>query len=295
MGSIKFHGFRGNIEFKNLDLFNYEKIENSSYKNKMFTDFFNDLKKNKLKSNYDVREYFLLYIQDIGDSIIHCQLARKRSSSLFELENLRIKELKNEDYPFVNVFIELKSQKFLIEYKNMVFDNPETCSKIIENIMKNDLKNQNAIIVINPITNESNFWDKINNQNVVKLTFNLNAPNYLDTNNFAEELMRELRRNTGADRTKIEFSSSEGTLNLNKNVIDTFFTYSSVGAGSWSAKYKDVENGETHTISSSKKGKLVSTSIHNLSLNDTIDAVEIKLIQDAFDKIEAIEKFKVEQ
>ena len=42
---------------------------------------------------------------------------------------------KDQYFPFINVFVELKTQKFLIESKTTVFDNYNTCSNVIQNIM----------------------------------------------------------------------------------------------------------------------------------------------------------------
>ena len=289
---IRFYGYRGNIEFKDATIFNCDLIGNSEYKNKLFTKFFNDLKKEKLKSSYDVREYILLYVKDISDSIIHCQLARKRNTSIYQLKDEKINELKSEDYPYVNVFVEIKSQKFLIESNSKVYENPETCKKTIENIMRTDLNESDAFIVINPITEEEKFWEKVENNDVYSITFKLNTPNWLDSKNSATELMSDIRRNTGADYAKLEFSTSNGSLELNKEGIESFLEYSTEGAGQWSMRYRDRKTGEKKYARSNRRGKSIIINFENDLFDERKNNLTTKIIQDAFDIIEKFEQFK---
>ena len=291
-GKTRFYVYRGNIEFKDTTIFNCDLIGNSEAKNELFTKFFNDLKQKKLKSNYDVREYILLYVRDITDNIIHCQLARKRNTCIYELKNEKINELKSDDYPYVNVFIEIKSQKFLIESNTKVYENPETCKKIIENIMKTDLNESDAFIVINPITEEEKFWEKVENNDVYSITFKLNTPNWMDSKNSATELMQDIRKNTGASCAKFEFFNNENPLDLNKEGIDSFLEYSIEGAGEWSMRYRDRETGEKKYARSSKRGKSIIINFEDDLLNETNNALTIRIIKDAFDEVEKFERFR---
>lgn len=101
-----------------------------------------------LESKYQSRTYYLIF-KNKYDDILHCQLARRKQFSKRELKDNNIIELDDNDYPYVNIFIELKSQKFLIESNTQVFENYNTCSKVIENIINNNLKDKDIRIESN--------------------------------------------------------------------------------------------------------------------------------------------------
>lgn len=157
--TIEFYGFRGNIIFPNqVTLFSLGLENNSRDKNKVFTNFFEELKSSgKVDSEYQKRKYYLIFINQY-DSIIQCQLARERIFDKYEMTKEKVIGTKDQDFPFINVFVELKTQKFLIESKTTVFDNYNTCSNVIQNIMNKYLKKVDATINVNPIVEEQKFW-----------------------------------------------------------------------------------------------------------------------------------------
>ena len=157
--TIEFYGFRGNIIFPDqVTLFSMGFENKSKDKNQVFKNFFEDLKENgRVDSEYQKRRYYLIFINQY-DSIIHCQLARERISDKYEMTKEKIVGTKDKDYPFINVFIELETQKFLIEYKSTIFENHATCGDVIQNIMNKYLKKIDATININPIAEEQEFW-----------------------------------------------------------------------------------------------------------------------------------------
>ena len=67
-------------------------------------------------------------------------MARERIYDKYEMTREKIIGTKDQDYPFINVFVELKTQKFLIESKTIIFENYNTCSDVIQNIMNKYLK-----------------------------------------------------------------------------------------------------------------------------------------------------------
>ena len=89
---------------------------------------------------------------------MHCQLARKRQYNKFELnDNSRIIDKVDEDYPYINVFVALKSQKFLIQANIEVFVIFNTSGDVIKNIMNSYLEKIGATIEINTILKEEDF------------------------------------------------------------------------------------------------------------------------------------------
>lgn len=290
--TIEFYGFRGNIIFSNqVTLFNLGFQNNSRDKNKVFINFFDELKYNgKVDSEYQKRRYYLIFINQY-ETIIHCQLARERTYDKYEMTNKRIIGTKDQDYPFINVFVELKTQKFLIESKSGIFINYNTCSDVIKNIMNKYLKKIDATININPIIEEQEFWNFFVDENEVKsLSFNFTVPNLFDASDDATKFLNDARDNVGASNVSLNFSNSEGKLKPNKNGIESFVKYTSAGGGCWNLKYKD-KNGDTKRANSKQKSKMISINFFKEEIN-SLDEDKVKTIKYEMEKIETIVKFK---
>lgn len=289
---IEFYGFRGNIIFPNqVTLFSLGFENNSKDKNKVFVSFFEELKNNgRVDSEYQKRRYYLIFINQYG-TIVHCQLARERIYDKYEMTKERIIGTKDQDYPFINVFVELKTQKFLIESKNLIFVNYNTCSDVIKNIMNKYLKNIDATIDINPIIEEQEFWNFFEDENEVKmLNFNFTVPNLFDASDDATNLLNDARDNVGASNVALNFSNANGKLSPNKKGIESFVKYTSAGGGSWKIKYKD-KNGDTKHVNSKQKSKKVSIKFFKEEINN-LSEEKIEKIKYEMEKIETIEKFK---
>lgn len=290
--TVEFYGFRGNIIFPDqVTLFSLGFENNSKDKNQVFTNFFEDLKqKGRVDSEYQKRRYYMIFINQY-DSIIHCQLARERVFDKYEMTQEKIIGTKDQDYPFINVFVELKTQKFLIEAKTVIFENYNTCSDVIQNIMNKYLKKVDASIDINQIVEEREFWGFFEDDNEVKtLNFNLTVPNLFDASNDATNFLNDARDNVGASNVSLNFSNSEGKLKPNRNGIESFVKYTSAGGGTWSLNYKD-KNGEKRSVSSKQKSKKICIKFFKEEINN-LDADKVEIIKCEMQKIETIEKFK---
>ena len=292
--TIEFYGFRGNIIFPNqVTLFSLGLENNSRDKNKVFTNFFEELKSSgKVDSEYQKRKYYLIFINQY-DSIIQCQLARERIFDKYEMTKEKVIGTKDQDFPFINVFVELKTQKFLIESKTTVFDNYNTCSNVIQNIMNKYLKKVDATINVNPIVEEQKFWKFFEGDNEVKnLTFNLAVPNLFDASDDATRFLNDARDNVGASNVSLNFTNTEGKLQPNKEGIEPFVKYTSAGGGTWNLKYKN-KNGDTKNVSSEQKSKKISIKFLKNELN-SLNKEKIERIKYEMQKIETIEKFREE-
>lgn len=292
--TIEFYGFRGNIIFPNqVTLFSLGLENNSIDKNKVFTNFFEELKSSgKVDSEYQKRKYYLIFINQY-DSIIQCQLARERIFDKYEMTKEKVIGTKDQDFPFINVFVELKTQKFLIESKTTVFDNYNTCSNVIQNIMNKYLKKVDATINVNPIVEEQKFWKFFEGDNEVKnLTFNLAVPNLFDASDDATRFLNDARDNVGASNVSLNFTNTEGKLQPNKEGIESFVKYTSAGGGTWNLKYKN-KNGDTKNVSSEQKSKKISIKFLKNELN-SLNKEKIERIKYEMQKIETIEKFREE-
>ena len=289
-----FYGFRGNILFPNQPtIFSIGLQNDSNSKNKIFREYFQMVEeKKKLESQYQSRIYYLIFKRKYNN-ILHCQLARRKQFNKRELKDNNIIELEDNDYPYVNIFIELKSQKFLIESNTQVFENYNTCSKVIENIINGNIKEKDIRIELNPIIEEQNFWGYFYEKSkVYNIEFKLVSPNMFDAEDDATNFLKEAEKNIGSSKVTLNFYNQEGNLNPNKKGIDSFIKYISAGGGTWRIRTVNP-NGGTQYISSEQKSTKIIIPITYEELKNTILNVEQqKIINDCFNKIETIEKFK---
>ena len=286
----KYYAYRANLAFEDLTLFNYEIDDNKINRNRIFRNFFDRLEQDKLKSSYATREYFLLYV-DKKQDIVYCKLARKKDVSLKKMENYKIIEKNEEEYPFVNVFVDLKTQKFLIESNTSVFTNYITAKKTIENIIRNNIKEQNAIITLNPITKENEFKKYlIDADYIYYVKFKLNTPNFLDGRSTAEEWLSDIHEKTAGDEVELTIKNNSGKLNLKNTGISSFVRYAECGAGTWELKYKGDEKRRTII----KSGDLAESIDLYLDIfdQDYLNVTELEVLNEAFKKVEKVEKFR---
>lgn len=259
----------------------------------MFREFFKLIEDNKkFESKYQSRIYCLIF-KNIYDDVLHCQLARKKQFNKRDLINNDIIELADNEYPYVNIFIDLQAQKFLIESNTQVFENYNTCSNVIENIINSNLKEKDIRIELNPIIEEENFWNYFTDQSkVFNIEFKLVVPNMFDAEDDANNFLKEAKKNVGSDIVTINFCNQEGNLRPHKIGMGSFIKYISAGGGTWRIRTLN-SNGNKETISSNQKSTKVNVNLSYDDLKKELLTVEqIQTIIDSFNKIETIEKFK---
>jgi hypothetical protein len=291
-----FYGFRGSITFpEQSNIYNYNLENNSKSKNKIFRDFFEMIEKTKkYESLYQNRVYYLIFKNIYGD-LLHCQLARKKQFNKRVLIENNIIESEDDDYPYVNVFVDLVGQKFLIESNTQVFENYNTCGTVLENIINNNLREKDIVICLNQIVEEESFWNYFSNEEkIYNIEFRLTAPNMFDAEDDATIFLKEAEKNVGSNILNINFCNSEGKLKPNRIGIDSFIKYISAGGGSWKIT-RLGPNGKKEKISSQQKSTKVIVPISYDDLkNKSLTEEQINEVLKQFRMIETIEKFKEE-
>lgn len=243
-----FYGFRGNIVFTSRTLFNYDIQDNKESKNKIFNNFFETIiERTMLFSEYKKREYLLIFCKKYNE-IIHCKLARKTFMDKRELTEVDILDQKEIDYPYVNLLINLKTQKFLVGSNKNVFKNYQTCGDILQNIINNNISENNIKIEIFLIGNKADFWNYIHSADkIYEIEFKLVVPNSLGAVDKANELLGDCKENDATDGV-IKMHNQDGNLNPSKEYCDSFLSYTTNGCGWWK-----IRCGEENQIISNKK------------------------------------------
>lgn len=288
-----FYGFRGSIEFSDqLSLFSLGIENNTENKSNIFKTFFSKLEELKMvHSDYKKRDYLLIFCNKYED-IIHCQLARKKEYLKHELVDSTLVEKIDDDYPNVNIFVQLDSQKFLIESNSQIFENYNTCRDVIENIMNGNFDFDDVYIVLEDIVKEERFWDSFNkNIPVYSIEFLLNSPNLFNSSSDAEDFMKASYENTQANQVSLKFINKEGNIKPHPKGIDSYVKYASAGGGSWS-QIVQGENGKKIKITSKQKSQKIIININHEQMKDNNIEKSIDEIKNKFSMIETIERFK---
>lgn len=294
MEETMFYGFRGNIVFsEQLSIFNCG-IDSSKQeiKNGLFNKTFDILEKEKSVQikRYNVEHY--LIFRKKYDNIVHCILAKKTFINKHDYKNQNVIDLTLEDYPYINVFVELKSQKFLIESNTQVFGSYTISMGVVKDIINKILfdDNDDCVLVTNPIAKESDFWGYIeDNSSIYELEFNLTTPNVLGGEDAAHDFLKEVEDATEATNVDLKFSNRDGNLKVKKKDIDSYVKYSSNGGGEWKLRRKSKGGKKKETIRSSDKCVKVNISVPKKS--KVLDNTIIDSIIDKFNFIETIKKF----
>lgn len=290
-----FFGFRGSIVFPDQSsIFNMNLSNDSASKNQIFRGFFEMVKENKkVESHYQSRTYFLIY-RNIYENILHCQLARKRQFSKRELVNNNIIDTEDDDYPYVNILVNLKSQKFLIESNTQVFENYNTCKNVIENIINNNLKEKDIKIVLESIVEEENFWQyfKGKDSKIYNIELKLIAPNIFGAEDNVNDFLNDAQKNVGCEMIDLRFSNSKGNLHPNKKGIDSYIKFICAGGGSWKIT-RQGKNGKKEKISSKQRSTKVNIPISYENFKKALlTEMEINKIIECFNSIETFENLK---
>lgn len=290
--SVECYGFRCNLAIKDITLYNIDLPDTIEGRNQMFNEFFVTLKNKRiLESSYDKRKYILIYKEKLKD-IIHCQIARKREVSINKFNEGIITEQREEDYPYVNIFIDLIGQKIIIEANSYVFENVDTCKKVLENIMGNYFKKHDIIVEIHPITEKKDFKKYFDmGKKVYKISFELNVPNWGNAASAAKELAED-SKNMGAEKIVYSLSNNDGNIIYNVG-MESFVRYISDGAGIWKLKCRDSEGKKYYVKSEEKKKKLAIDATRD-RINAELDETELLILKDVFNKIETIESLKMD-
>lgn len=283
-----FYVFRGNIEFKDLNLFNYNIENTKENKNRIFNSFFEKLEECEvLKSKYRKRQYLMIFCRRYDD-LVHFQLARRKEYMKYDFVDNSIVGILDDSYPNVNVFVDLKGQKFMIESNSDTFENYDTCRTVIKNIMDNVLSKRGIYIALEEIVEESSFWQYFDNDfNVYSIEFKLNAPNLLGSADAAGILMKDSNENLNANKVTIKFENKNGKIKPStKRGIESFVKYACDGGGDWKLKYRE-KSGKRLSCSNSRKGIKL-----NISLPRNIDSKELpkSLIAEIISKFSEVER-----
>lgn len=289
---VECYGFRCNLAVKDITIYNVNLPDTQESRNKLFNNFFSYLKDKKmLETSYNKRKYIIIYKEEVKN-IFHCQVARKREVSINQFDNGDIIERKEEDYPYVNIFVDLVGQKIIIEVNSAVFDNVDTCKKVLQNVMRNYFKSIDVMVEIHPITEKRDFKNCFSGGKIKKVYFEMNIPNWGNAASAAKELAED-SKNMGAEKIIFSLLNKEGNIIYREEEMESFVQYVADGAGSWKVDGID-DSGDKFSVKSEEQKKKMMINITRDEINEKIDEILLLRLAEIFNMMEKNEGLKID-
>jgi len=147
-----------------------------------------------------------------------------------------------------------KGQRIAFEYKHEAFNSPFEQLKHLADELNKHLFMCGYAMAINPVTEEKNFWDIVNENEdkIEKLTLTYNVPNLFKLNNSLEKDLKEIQKDYSSTEVTIDIKNPDGKLKIPHNKLtEQSADYIARGGGQYKMKVK----GRKNYISSKKNTK----------------------------------------
>ena len=262
---------QGNVVFnQQMSLFDDIQEDTKEGRNKAFRQVFETIiEKRNIKYTAGNTEQILLFKCKLSANLLFLQLAKRKKLETYQLsteENDITQVSVENNYPPLNVFVDLRKQQIAVELKTNVL-HVDAIITALTNIVKKIAKT--CAIYFNTIDNISDFWSAVGSQDDIKeITFEMTVPNFYGASEDAKQLVDGAKNDLNAERVSLSFLNNKGKLKANINAIDSYVKYSS-NAGSWKLKVKAPGESRYRQIKSS-----------DYSIKKTIDASIIDLLKE---------------
>ena len=284
---IKFIILQGSIVLKPAQNFfdTLQPEDTPKSRNIIFRGLFDEIKdRKKLEVSQRISEYIIMFHQCLHDDLLHFQLAKKTEVEIIKASEHQFDTIKEDSYPYINLFVNLTSQRLLLELNpNIIIE--DSLLNTVQKLFSNILKYKNYSLYFTIIDDVKEFWDITKDGNIKEIEFDLIAPNggFWGNNNQAKDFAKDTKDKLNADETKIVFKNKNGNMNVSMDFLDSLVTYSSK-AGSWKLKIrKDGKQRIIKSVDFSKKVEIESTILdaiveHSKNPSESISTIITDLI-----------------
>ena len=231
--SSKFYAYRYFVIPNNqIAMFAEYKAEE---KNNLIKDIFNKLKKvNRIEHILNNRKNILYATHKFSDDLYLCKFAIEHYITKHEETEDDIKNVKDQDFPYIYILVDLKRQIILFEKNTNVIQKMSTTKNKFENWIKKEINDYDFSFKLEKIVYEYEFWEYVKkSDNIYELNLNLNSPNLFEGLNKANKLLKKINGLFNNTETDVTLENEDGDLVVEKENVGGFIKYTSAGGGSW--------------------------------------------------------------
>jgi len=181
-----------------------------------------------------------------------------------------------EDYP--NILIAFNNapdvQKIAIQSYTQAFKETDTVSRILEETIDKQLRNDSLSFYLEPIFDKKEFWKMVNlyDKKIKQLSFEMVSPNMANISRNLQINLKDLYEDTNSHKTTVELNS-DGDSNLEINpeskLINSLVDYTSEGGGNISMRVDGIRR-KLHTAQSKAEFSIKEALLKGLDW-DAID------------------------
>lgn len=262
----------------------YNEMKPKEVRHSIFKKVYNDIiSKKMVKIFYKSKEYFLFATKELSEGTLLCKLSKEEALKIYTFSNKQFSDLDIEEeivnnHPFVYIIIHLENQAFLVERNTTIYRDTDQCSRIMEQMFFDLMTQYNATMSVYPVTLPGSFWESYKSmERVTKLTLTINSPNLFEANDRAEEIARDFKDETNAQKTEIVFENKDNGLSIreyadNNKGVGKFLPYIHNGGGKWSLNGK--KNGKENKIHSGNNKTTILLPQNVESGDELLDTIE---------------------
>lgn len=272
---LRFYSFRINLLTQNNLFAGIEPKE------KTFQKVIDDLKE-KNKDSFIVRKskFILFFDKELMPNVYALELAREETFKIPVEGETKIEEVPVVNTPFVYIIIDTKRQIILMQEKTTVFQEVDISVSRLKYYFENKLLPNFITPAIQPITDNSQFWDEIEGANITEFDITLEAPNLFKGRQKAEDLVEEIHEEFNITEVEIKLRNKLGELKLLYENAKNFVSLAGSGAGKYILK--GFKNGKELLI---KSYQYIKKKTYDVEKPEQINPDELEKDLNELDKL----------
>lgn len=225
---LRFYSYRINLLTQNNLFAGIEPKETT------FQKVIDDLRE-KNKDTFIARnsKFILFFYKELMPNVYALELAREETFKIPIEGETKIEEIPVVNTPFVYVIVDTKRQIILMQEKTSVFQDVEVSVARLKLYFENKLIPNFITPAIQPITDNTQFWDEIEGADITEFDITLEAPNLFKGRQKAEDLVEEIHEEFNITEVEIKLRNKLGKLKLLYENAKNFVSLAASGAGKY--------------------------------------------------------------
>jgi|SRR5690554_4263611 len=263
----RFYAFRYLIsESEQLNLFGQELT-----KEQIIVEVLNRLEKDKktIWSNSS-RKYLFAGVEKHHENLFFVKFARESNNTIYIEDEDNITKTKILEARYIYLIIDTNYQVILIEQNKSIFQNLKTVTDLLAKYFNEVLINHFYRLNIYPLATKYTFWHQVENaDSIYQLVLKLNAPNMaFFADRHTQRILKIIKAETNNEQLDIALKNTNGKLEIKRNGVGKWIDYVREIGGKYIMKFKDNDEDEMKSISSSDDVYNTEISIEDDFINE---------------------------